>query len=164
MHHKPGRHDTLSRIAAVSNYEGPESPIPPGSLGGAGWVPGIPRLGIPALQMTDGRSGVANTGHLGRYATALTTPLAAGASWDLDVAHEFGALLGEPPRRLVAWQTVPLARGETRTITVTLDPLCLSVFNTAKNDWEVLPGEYRLYAGGSSRNTPLSATVRIPAR
>jgi beta-glucosidase len=64
----------------------------------------------------------------------------------------------------VAWQTVPLARGEIRTITVTLDPLCLSVFNTGKNDWEVLPGEYRLYAGGSSRNTPLSASVRIPAR
>ena len=30
---------------------------PAQSLGGAGWVPGIPRLGLPDLQMTDGRTG-----------------------------------------------------------------------------------------------------------
>jgi len=34
----------------------------PQSIGGAGYVAGIPRLGVPAIQMTDGRSGVANTG------------------------------------------------------------------------------------------------------
>ncbi len=65
-----------------------------------GWIPGIARLGIPDLQMTDGRSGVANAGHLGRYATALPTPLLAGSSWDLAVAYEFGALLGKETRDL----------------------------------------------------------------
>lgn len=92
--------EKIGLIHGGTNYEGPESPIPPGSLGGAGWIPGIPRLGIPDLQMTDGRSGVANTGHLGRYATALPTPLLTGASWDLDVAYEFGALLGKETRDL----------------------------------------------------------------
>jgi beta-glucosidase len=75
-------------------------PGPAGWLGGAGWVPGIPRLGIPDLQMTDGRSGVANTGGRGRYATALPCALACAASWDLKVAYEYGALLGKEVRDL----------------------------------------------------------------
>ena len=75
-------------------------PGPAGWLGGAGWVPGIPRLGIPDLQMTDGRSGVANTGWRGRYATALPCALACAASWDLKVAYDYGALLGKEVRDL----------------------------------------------------------------
>ncbi len=70
------------------------------SLGGAGYVPGIPRLGIPGLQMTDGRSGVANTGYRGRYATALPSSLAAAASWDLQIAYDYGALVGKETRDL----------------------------------------------------------------
>jgi len=54
-------------------------PGPAKWLGGAGFVPGVPRLGIPDLQMTDGRSGVANTGKRGRYATALPCALACAA-------------------------------------------------------------------------------------
>jgi beta-glucosidase len=70
------------------------------SLGGAGYVPGIPRLGIPALQMTDGRSGVAMYESRGRYATALPCALANAASWDPDSAYEYGALLGKEVRDL----------------------------------------------------------------
>jgi beta-glucosidase len=70
------------------------------SLGGAGYVPGIPRLGIPALQMTDGRSGVANIGRTGRYATALPSALANAASWDLQASYEYGALIGREVRDL----------------------------------------------------------------
>jgi beta-glucosidase len=70
------------------------------SLGGAGYVPGIPRLGIPELQMTDGRSGVANIGERGVYATALPCALANAASWDLDGSYEFGAQLGKEVRDL----------------------------------------------------------------
>jgi beta-glucosidase len=69
-------------------------------LGGAGYVPGVPRLGIPALQMSDGRSGVANIGRTGRYATALPSALANAASWDLQASYDFGALLGKEIRDL----------------------------------------------------------------
>ena len=92
--------EKLSLVHGTAAYWGPESPIPPGSLGGAGYVAGIKRLGIPALQMTDGRSGVANTGHLGRYATPMPNPLLVGASWDLALAYDFGALLGKETRDL----------------------------------------------------------------
>ncbi|HEY6467257.1 MAG TPA: glycoside hydrolase family 3 C-terminal domain-containing protein [Candidatus Acidoferrales bacterium] len=71
-----------------------------GSLGGAGFVPGIPHLGIPGLQMTDGRSGVANSGLHGRYATALPSALANAASWDVKSAYQYGALLGKEVREL----------------------------------------------------------------
>jgi beta-glucosidase len=65
------------------------------SLGGAGYVPGVPRLGIPDLQMTDGRSGVANAGFEGKYTTALPSAIANAASWDVKSAYEYGAQLGK---------------------------------------------------------------------
>jgi beta-glucosidase len=74
--------------------------LPVRSLGGAGFISGIPRLGIPEFQMTDGRSGVANTGRRGRYATAMPSSLAAGASWDLKLAYDYGVLLGKETRDL----------------------------------------------------------------
>jgi beta-glucosidase len=88
------------KIALVHGFDVWSYPAPAQWLGGAGWVPGIPRLGIPDLQMTDGRSGVANTGGRGRYATALPCALACAASWDLNVAYEYGALLGKEVREL----------------------------------------------------------------
>ncbi len=86
------------KITLVHGVEGPLAQQ--NSLGGAGYVPGIPRLGIPALQMTDGRSGVANIGSRGRYATALPSSLANAASWDLESAYQYGALIGTEVRDL----------------------------------------------------------------
>ena len=68
--------------------------------GGAGYVAGIARLGIPDVQMTNGRSGVGQAGKLGRYATALPSALALSASWDTDLAHEYGKLMGKECRQL----------------------------------------------------------------
>jgi len=86
------------KVTLVHGVEGPQAERH--SLGGAGYVPGIPRLGIPALQMTDGRSGVVDTAQRGRYATALPSALANAASWDLESAYEYGALLGKEVRDL----------------------------------------------------------------
>ena len=66
----------------------------------------------------------------------------------------------EPPKRLVGWEKVRLAPGEARTVTVKLEPKFLSIFNEQKDDWELLPGEYKIFVGGSSRNTPLTASVK----
>ena len=41
-----------------------------------------------------------------------------------------------------------------------LEPKFLSIFNEAKDDWELLAGDYRIFVGGSSDDTPLSALVR----
>jgi beta-glucosidase len=76
----------------------PMSPLAISSNGGAGYVPGIPRLGIPAIQMSDAAYGVRSSGENGRYSTALPADVAGAASWDLDAAYEYGALIGRELR------------------------------------------------------------------
>ncbi|MGA2131108.1 MAG: glycoside hydrolase family 3 C-terminal domain-containing protein [Bryobacteraceae bacterium] len=71
---------------------------PSKSLGNAGYIPGIPRLGIPDLQMADAAVGVTHSSVFGRYSTALPSGVAEAASWDLDVAREYGALIGRELR------------------------------------------------------------------
>lgn len=77
---------------------GPISPLAVHSNGGAGYVVGVPRLGIPPIQMSDAAYGVRNSGENGRYSTALPANVASAASWDLEAAHDYGALIGEELR------------------------------------------------------------------
>jgi beta-glucosidase len=76
----------------------PLSPLIIHSNGGAGYVPGIPRLGIPAIQISDAAYGVRSSGENGRYSTALPADIAGAASWDLDGAYEYGALIARELR------------------------------------------------------------------
>lgn len=66
----------------------------------------------------------------------------------------------EPPKRLVAWERISLSAGESKTVTLAIDPKFLSIFNEEKDGWELLPGDYQFFVGGSSRSTPLTATVK----
>ena len=77
---------------------GPLSPLAKDSNGGAGYTPGIPRLGIPGIQMSDAAYGVRASGINGRYSTALPANLGAAASWDPQAAYEYGALIGRELR------------------------------------------------------------------
>ena len=87
-----------------------------------------------------------------------------GARAGAEVAEVYATLpdaAGEPFNRLVAWEKVQLAPGESKTITLELDPHYLSIFNTSRNAWELVPGEYVIHAGGSSRDMPLSGALRM---
>ena len=66
--------------------------------GGAGFVLGIPRLGIPMIQMSDAAYGVRSSAENGRYSTALPSNLASAASWDPQAACDYGALIGRELR------------------------------------------------------------------
>jgi beta-glucosidase len=77
---------------------GPMSPLSVDSNGGAGYVVGIPRLGIPGIQMTDAAYGVRSSGQNGRYSTALPNNLASAAGWDLEAAYAYGELIGRELR------------------------------------------------------------------
>ena len=70
------------------------------------------------------------------------------------------AAANEPPRRLVAWEKIPLAPGESKTVTLSLEPKFLSIFSEQKDAWDLLPGEYQFYVGGSSRTLPLTAAAK----
>jgi len=71
------------------------------------------------------------------------------------------AAANEPPKRLVAWDRIQLAPGETKTVSLAIDPFHLSIFNVDKDGWVVLPGEYKVMVGGSSRNTALTGAVSV---
>ena len=77
---------------------GPVSPEAIHSNGGAGYVPAVPRLGIPAIQMSDAAYGVRSSGENGRYSTAMPSCLGGAATWDLEGAHAYGALIGRELR------------------------------------------------------------------
>lgn len=76
----------------------PMSPLAVYSNGGAGYTVGIPRLGIPPIQMSDAAYGVRMSGENGRYSTALPSCVAGAASWDLQGGYEYGALIGRELR------------------------------------------------------------------
>ncbi len=69
-------------------------------LGTAGYVPGIPRLGIPALVESDAGVGIANNSQMrpGDTATAFPSGLSNAASWNPDVPYAVGAALGSEAR------------------------------------------------------------------
>jgi beta-glucosidase len=87
-----------------------------------------------------------------------------GSAAGTEIAEVYAVLpvkAQEPFKRLIGWQRVALHAGESKTVTLTIDPLYLSIFNTDKDSFELLPGEYKILAGPSSMETPLGATMSI---
>jgi beta-glucosidase len=82
-------------LQLVYGAGGPVTANPPLPRGGAGWVPGIPQLGIPALYLADGSVGVGNG--VGQ-ATALPSSIASAASWDTNEAYKYGTVIGAEMR------------------------------------------------------------------
>lgn len=71
-----------------------DTKVPAEAPFGAGYVEGIPRLGIPALTETDASLGVAYVGGLRKDgATALPSGLAMGSTWDPDLIRTGGATI-----------------------------------------------------------------------
>jgi beta-glucosidase len=71
------------------------------------------------------------------------------------------ASAGEPPKRLVGWKRVELNPGESKDVTVEVEPLFLSVFNTERNSWQRVAGDYTFFVGGSSQELPLHANAAL---
>ncbi len=69
-----------------------------GCVGEAGWIPGVARLGIPPLRMTDGPAGV----RLRHVETALPAPVGLAATFDTaalgSTAPRWGGPGGPPAR------------------------------------------------------------------
>jgi len=79
-----------------SKFEAPEE----ARMGSAGYVPGIPRLGIPPQWQADAGIGVATQGGspVKRARTALPSGLATAATWDPQLAFAGGAMIGAEAR------------------------------------------------------------------
>jgi beta-glucosidase len=99
----------------------------------------------------------------GKETTVSFTVRNTGKRAGIEIAQVYATLpagTGEPPKRLVAWDTVELRAGESKTDTLAIDPLHLSIFNEAKDGWELPGGDYKFWVGGSSRSLPLSEIVK----
>lgn len=76
-------------------------PRPADAVAGAGYVPGVPRLGVPALTETDASLGVSNMGGIlrrGDVATALPSGAAMASTWDTELIERGGAMIGAEAR------------------------------------------------------------------
>lgn len=90
---------TVLTVGIMSIPFADPTPLPAGALIGAGFVPGIPRLQVPALKETDAGLGVAwllGSRHDG--ATALPSGLAMGSTWNMELMRKGGAMIGGEAR------------------------------------------------------------------
>src|SRR5262245_61527820 len=91
----------ISLIGAVPSIGVPrDRRIPEGVNMSAGYTPGIPRLGVPALQSSDASIGVTNPGYRpdDKGATAFPASIAVGSSFNPQLARDGGAAIAREAR------------------------------------------------------------------
>jgi len=79
------------KLQLVHGVGGPVTNIVALPRGAGGYIPAIPRLGIPALYFNDGSVGVANSQ---APSTALPSSIASAATWDTGLAYQYGKVIG----------------------------------------------------------------------
>ena len=70
---------------------------------------------------------------------------------------------GQPPKPLVGFQKVQLEPGESKTATIVIDPAATNhpfgVWCKAAEEFVIRDGEYKVYVGTSSEDTPFIKTI-----
>jgi beta-glucosidase len=83
------------KLGMVNGWPDGVSPPPTTDrLIGVGFIPGVPRLGIPALTFTDGPAGV----RMNLPTTAMPAPVALAATFSAELAQQYGEVLGRDAR------------------------------------------------------------------
>jgi beta-glucosidase len=93
--------EKLSMLQGFVPQTWPAGKFPTDLPKGAGYVPGVPRLGIPPLTESDASLGVANMGGLMRAkdeATAMPAGLAMASTWNPDLIEQVGRVMGAESR------------------------------------------------------------------
>jgi len=75
--------------------------------------------------------------------------------------REVNATVERPQKELKAFAKVLVKAGESQTVTLTLDDRSFSFWDVESHGWKRNPGEFRIMAGGSSAELPLSTTVNL---
>jgi beta-glucosidase len=89
----------------------------------------------------------------------------AGARAGAEVAEVYVALpasAGEPPKRLAGWSKVLLNPGESKEVSLPINPRELSIYDESTDAWKQLPGRYTFMVGGSSKDPPLHQEINLP--
>jgi beta-glucosidase len=100
----------------------------------------------------------------GAKATVSFTVKNTGKRDGTEIAQVYATLpdaAQEPPKRLVGWARVKLKAGESREVSVEIDPQYLQVFDEQANGWKRVPGEYTFAVGGSSQDLGLKQQLTL---
>jgi beta-glucosidase len=85
-----------------------------------------------------------------------------------EVAQVYASLpseVGDPPKRLIGWQKVQLAAGESKTVSITIKAERLAMWDVTSHKWKIAGGKYSFSVGGSSRDTKaLTSSTSIVAK
>lgn len=97
-------------------------------------------------------------------ATAKVTNTGSRAGAEVVQAYLGIPVDGQPPKRLVGFDKVYLEPGESKTAKIVIDPNAtnhpFSVWCNALGDFDIKPGDYTLYVGTSSEDTPLTKVLK----
>ncbi len=80
---------------------------------------------------------------------------------DGEVYASLPAAADEPPKRLVGWTKVDLGPGESKEVSVPVSRDRLTIYDEASDSWKLVPGEYVIRVGGSSRDLPLEKAISM---
>ena len=95
------KEEKLSLLQGFVMQTWPAGTFPANVPRGSGYVPGIPRLGIPPLTESDASLGVANMGGVMRAkdeATAMPAGLAMASTWNPELVEQVGRVMGDEAR------------------------------------------------------------------
>jgi beta-glucosidase len=101
----------------------------------------------------------------GKEPTISFTVKNTGARAGAEIAEVYVALpanAGEPPKRLAAFTKLQLGPGESREVSLPINPRELSIYDEGANAWKQLPGTYNFMVGGSSKDLPLHQEINLP--
>ncbi|MYM35236.1 glycosyl hydrolase [Duganella sp. FT94W] len=71
---------------------------------------------------------------------------------------------GQPLRRLIGWDKVQLAPGESKRVTVEADPRLLGRFDAKSHSWKVAAGDYRVVVGASAIDNGVQGGAQLSAQ
>ncbi|BAK84923.1 beta-glucosidase [Komagataeibacter medellinensis] len=80
----------------------------------------------------------------------------------VDVPQVYVGLPDGGARRLAGWQRVSLAPGESREVTVQLDPRLLAHFDGRKDRWSIPSGKFRLWLADSAADERQQVSMHLP--
>jgi beta-glucosidase len=69
----------------------------------------------------------------------------------------------EAPKRLGAFQKVALKPGESRKVSVKVDPRLLAMYHSKDKTWKIAGGEYQVTVARSALDPQASVAVKLPA-
>jgi beta-glucosidase len=71
--------------------------------------------------------------------------------------------VARPAKELKGFSRVDLAPGETRHVTITLDPRAFTYYDVSAKQWHADAGKFTIEVGDSSENVPLHAEITLPS-